>query len=115
MVLENVQVCHKAFGPGVITDRQGKYITVKFAAAEKVFVYPDIFEKFLTLADGSVSDEILRDLSDVKQKKQNIIDKKNEENLRAMTKGIVIPGKEMTGTESDEEEPRFKNTEQEEI
>ena len=40
---------------------------------------------------------------------------KNEENLRAMTKGIVIPGKEMTQSESDEDENRYKNQETEEI
>ena len=115
MVLENTAVCHKAFGPGVVTVRQGKYITVKFAQVEKVFVYPDIFEKFLTLADGTVTEDIMKDLSDAKTQKQNILDMKKEENLRAMTHGIVIPGKEMTSAESDDDESRLKNIEQEEI
>ena len=115
MVSVNTEVCHKAFGPGVIVSTQGKYITVKFANAEKVFVYPDIFEKFLTLADGGINDEIAEDLTNVKLHKQNIQNKKDEENIRAMTRGIVIPGKEMTTAESDEDESRFKNTEQEEI
>ena len=43
------------------------------------------------------------------------LDKKNEENLRAMTRGIVIPGKENMGMESEDEEGRSKNNEQEEI
>ena len=114
MNLENLEVKHKAFGPGVIVSTQGKYITVKFETATKVFVYPDIFEKFLTLADGTVSEEILLDLSSTNEAKKKIQDKKNEENLRAMTKGIVIPGKEITLLDGEDEEGR-KNTENEEV
>ena len=114
MNLVNLQVKHKAFGPGVVISAQGKYVTVKFSESTKVFVYPDIFEKFLTLADGTVSDEILRDISSSKEAKQKIQDKKQEENLRAMMKGIVIPGKEITVTDSDDEDSH-KSTESEEI
>ena len=73
MNLENLEVKHKAFGPGVIVSTQGKYITVKFESATKVFVYPDIFEKFLTLADGSVCEEILCDLSSTNEAKKKIV------------------------------------------
>ena len=109
MVLENLNVNHKAFGAGHIIAVNGQYITVKFDATQKTFVYPDIFEKFLTLGDGTVSEDILRDIEASKAAKQVILDKKNEENLRAMTRGIVIPGKEFTGTESEDEESKFKN------
>lgn len=114
MLLENLEVLHKTFGKGTVVDVKGKYITVKFGAVQKIFVYPDIFEKLLTLADGSVSDEILADLGVTKAQKQIELDKKNEENLRAMTRGIVIPGKENTGIEGEDEEGR-KNNDQEEI
>ena len=115
MSLENLEVLHKAFGKGTIVAVNGKYITVKFENVTKIFVYPDIFEKFLTLADGSVSDEIIADLDTAKAAKQRELDKKNEENLRAMTRGIVIPGKENSNLDSDDEENRLKNTEPEEI
>ena len=114
MIQENIEVLHKAFGKGVITSINGKYITVKFESVQKIFVYPDIFEKFLTFADGSVSDQILADLNAVKAQKQKEIDKKNEENLRAMTRGIVIPGKEKENIDSEDEEGR-KNSENEEV
>lgn len=114
MILENLEVMHKAFGKGTIISANGKYITVKFDTVQKVFVYPDIFERFLTLADGSVSSEIAADLDAAKAKKQRELDKKNEENLRAMTRGIVIPGKENANVDTDEEEGRFKNTDNEE-
>ena len=111
MILENLEVMHKSFGKGTIVATNGKYITVKFESASKTFVYPDIFEKFLTLADGTVSDEIIADLNAVKAVKQKILDKKTEENFRAMTRGIVIPGKENLNPEGEEEESNEKNIE----
>ena len=107
MIFENLQVNHKVFGLGTITAKDGKYIRVKFASAEKNFVYPDSFEKFLTLADGTVSDEILADLATTNAAKAKILAAKQEENLRAMTHGIVIPGKE--GGSENEEEEGYKN------
>ena len=115
MVLENLHVLHKSFGDGVVVSQKGQYFTVKFASAEKIFVYPDIFERFLTLSDGTVSEEILADINRSRLAKQKIIDKKKEENLRAMTRGIVIPGKESLGVDLEDEEPAFKPSEQEEV
>ena len=114
MVFDNLEVKHKSFGEGLVISNSGKYMTVRFGTAQKTFVYPDAFENFLTLADGTVSEEILEDIKRAKEAKQQILNKKNEENLRAMTMGIVIPGKENVNLESDEEEGRFKNTESEE-
>lgn len=115
MVLDNLHVRHKAFGDGVVVATQGKYMTVKFGSAEKIFVYPDIFEKFLTLSDGTVSDDIKEDIRLTNVQKQAVLDRKNEENQRAMTRGIVIPGKENSGFETEEEEGRSASSENEEI
>ena len=114
MVLDNLQVKHKAFGAGTVVATDGKYMTVRFENAEKKFVYPDSFEKYLTLADGTVSEEILADLTAANNVKQQIIDKKNAENAHAMAHGIVIPGKENNG-ENEEEENGYKNNENEEV
>ena len=107
MIFENLQVRHKTFGVGTVVANDGKYIKVKFENAEKNFVYPDSFEKFLTLADGSITDEILADLAASNDKKAKILAAKHEENVRAMTHGIVIPGKE--GNTENEEEDSYKN------
>ncbi len=115
MCFENLEVLHKSFGKGTVVAKNGQYITVKFDSTQKIFVYPDIFEKFLTLADGTVSEEILEDLKESNAAKQKVLDKKNEENVRAMTRGIVIPGKENVNPELEEDEGRFKNTEPEEV
>ncbi|GEM_PF-6004895 len=103
MVFENLEVKHKVFGNGNVTKVNGKYLTVKFANAEKTFVYPDAFETFLTLADGSVPDEIRAGIAAAKEMKERIENEKEEENRRAMTHGIVIPGKEILPEEKDEE------------
>ncbi len=108
MVFENLQVKHKTFGLGTVVFFDGKYIKVKFESAEKSFVYPDAFEKFLTLSDGTVSDEILADLATTNARKEKILAAKREENMRSMTHGIVIPGKE-GALESEEEESGYKN------
>ena len=115
MVLENLQVKHRSFGDGVVTATNGKYFTVNFSIGNKTFVYPDIFEKFLTLSDGTVSDEIKADLDAANALKQSIIKQKAEENERAKTRDIVIPGKEMVAGEGEDDENRMKSSELEEI
>jgi hypothetical protein len=114
MVFDNLEVRHKKFGNGIVISKQDKYITVRFSDSQKIFVYPDIFENFLTLADGTLSDEIINDISVANKQKQEILLKKQEENVRAMTRGIVIPGKD--GALADpEEEITYKSQETEEI
>ena len=108
MIFENLQVKHKTFGLGTVVSMDGKYMRIKFDGAEKSFVYPDAFEKFLTLADGTVSEEILADLAATNDRKEKILAAKREENIRSMTHGIVIPGKEGS-PESEEEESGYKN------
>ena len=114
MLSINLEVLHKVFGKGTIVEISGKYITVQFGTVKKDFVYPDIFDKFLTLADGSVSDEIAADLKATKALKQKELDKKNEENHRAMTRGIVIPGKEIVNSDNEDEDGRPKNSDNDE-
>ena len=111
MVLENLSVCHKTFGIGTVIATQGKYMTVRFGCGDKSFVYPDSFGKFLTLSDGTVSEEILADLQVSRAAKQEIIDKKRAENLRSMTHGIVIPGKEIVEGEEEEKEEKSSSDE----
>ncbi len=110
MVFDNLAVIHKTFGKGTVVSNQGKYITVKFDKAQKIFVYPDAFENFLTLGDGTLSEEIVIDIAAAKKARQAILDTKKEENLRAMTKGIVIPGKEGAISELDDDEHPYNKS-----
>jgi len=114
MIFDGLEVIHKTFGKGVVVSLNGKYITVKFESCQKIFVYPYAFEHFLTLSDGTVPDEILEHVNASKAAKQVILDKKQEENRRAMERGIVIPGKEGAIGESDDDEGHFKAQDSEE-
>ncbi len=115
MISQNALVRHTTFGVGSVVDFQGKYMKIKFANTEKTFVYPDAFERFLTLADGTVSGDILADLDEMRKQKRALQDKKNEELLHTMTHGIVIPGKEVPAFESSDTESRLKSEEPEEL
>ena len=106
MILENLTVQHTKFGKGTVVAFDEKYLTVRFETVEKVFVYPDAFEKFLSVADGTLPVEIETDLARSREKKLAILDAKAKENLRSMTHGIVIPGKEnVTETKPEEDFP----------
>ena len=115
MICDNTQVIHKTVGLGVVSVKSEKYFAVTFESGTvKSFVYPDAFEKFLTLADGSVSEDITADIATARAKKQVLIDKKNQENLHSMMHGIVIPGKE-TAQDGDDDEGSEKPVDTEEI
>ena len=114
MIFENIKVTHKTFGEGVVTTHEGNYINVSFGGVVKRFVYPDAFDKFLTVEDEALLSAIKVDIDASKKAKQIIIDRKNEENYRAMTRGIVIPGKE-ANTESENEEDEFRSKETEDF
>ncbi len=113
MVFENLKVRHKKFGIGVVVAKEGKYMVVAFVDCQKNFVYPDAFDKFLTLEDGTVSEEILADLAASKNAKAIIEEQKNRERIHSMTHGIVIPGKEISADGEDDESP-LKNVENDE-
>lgn len=67
MDLLNLKVKHKVFGEGIITKISGNYLTVKFAAKESKFVYPDSFEKFIVADDASVQEAIIAEINVAKQ------------------------------------------------
>ena len=63
MNLVGYQVTHKAFGEGVVTRWDSKYVTVRFANMEKTFVYPTAFNGFMTLTEEAAMEEIRADIA----------------------------------------------------
>ena len=115
MIADNTRVIHKSFGSGVVTVKDSRYFYVVFGdGVRKTFVYPDAFERFLTLEDGSVSEEIVADIAASAEAKKKLVEKKEQENLHSMMHGIVIPGKE-TAAEGEEDENNDKNNDTEEV
>lgn len=64
--LLNLNVKHKVFGIGVITEASGNHLTIKFATRESKFVYPDAFEKFIIADDASIQAEIMEEINNIK-------------------------------------------------
>jgi hypothetical protein len=58
MDLINKQVLHKNFGKGNIVDCNAAYVVVQFKSGIKEFVYPDAFEKYLTLVDKKAANSV---------------------------------------------------------
>lgn len=57
MNLIGLKVKHNAFGTGVITKKEGNYITVEFVSRTTKFIYPDAFEKFIKAENVNVRKE----------------------------------------------------------
>ena len=70
VTLEGLEVVHKVFGNGIVEKVSNKYVTVRFANLQKVFVYPDAFEVFLSAIDEAVSRDIAADLAAAKEKRK---------------------------------------------
>ena len=66
MELIGLKVKHAVFGIGVITDTEGNYITVEFAAKITKFVYPDAFEKYIKAEDSVAQQAIADEINDAK-------------------------------------------------
>ena len=70
MYLKNQTVTHKSLGQGKIIRHDEKYVTVLFATGEQLFQYPAAFDRFLTLDDPDVAQQIKDNLKQLADKKQ---------------------------------------------
>lgn len=114
MDLTGLGVTHKAFGEGVVAAFDGKYVTVRFSDAEKKFVYPAIFNGFMTVADTEAAASVAADLEKALAAKREAEDAKARERERQMRSGIVIPGNRAAVERAQEGRIR-KDEQQEEI
>ena len=71
------------YGEGIVTDQNGKYVTVEFTAGAKNFILPDAFEKgFLKAADEEIS-ACFEEIGSLKKTKE-----KYEGNIRLLSTEI---------------------------
>lgn len=71
------------YGEGIVTDQNGKYVTVEFTAGAKNFILPDAFEKgFLKSADEEIS-ACFEEIGSLKKTKE-----KYEGNIRLLSTEI---------------------------
>ena len=58
MQLTGQAVKHTAFGKGIVTGQEDHIIIVTFPQGEKRFLYPDAFQKFLTLHNEEAAEQV---------------------------------------------------------
>lgn len=69
MNLVGYTVHHKKFGEGTVEEVCNKKIFVQFEKERKTFVYPDTFEKYLTLTDETAKEHMNEILKELKKEK----------------------------------------------
>lgn len=79
MNLRNKRVTHKTFGEGIIVDQDESFITIDFDDDQKLFVYPDAFEEFITLKDHDVAKSLEKIISKRKAEKEALEEKREKE------------------------------------
>jgi len=76
--LINEEITHKVFGEGNIVNHEESIITIDFNEDIKKFVYPDAFEKFITLNDRSTA-KTFKNYFLKRELKKEALEKKLEE------------------------------------
>ena len=75
MILKGIEVKHKAFGIGVVSDHIENHITITFPQGEKKFIYPDAFKGFIKATDDSVNDKIQKEIVAIEAAKKEEVQK----------------------------------------
>jgi hypothetical protein len=68
-MFENCAITHTSFGPGCVLAADDHHITIRFSdenRTEKTFLYPDAFERFLTLTDEAKQQQAMSDFAEKK-------------------------------------------------
>jgi len=78
MDLLNETITHKVFGKGDIIDQDESYITIDFNEDIKKFVYPDAFEKFITLKDQDTAKSLEKIIIKRKAEQKKLEEKREE-------------------------------------
>lgn len=81
MDLINQAVIHKAFGEGKVINIENGYIIVLFSQGEKRFLYPSIFNQFLTMKDAACADFVK---SEILLEESKVAEDAEKKRLQAM-------------------------------
>lgn len=85
MNLINKKVTHKRFGMGSIVKHNDSTIEINFASENKMFVFPDVFGKYLKLHDKSDA-HIIEKIIQKKEMEQREEERKKEEEKKQQRK-----------------------------
>ena len=91
MNLINKKVTHKRFGMGSIVKHNDSSIEINFATENKMFVFPDVFGKHLTLHDKSVAHSFEKILQEKEmERKEEELKKEEEKRLQRKNLGTSL-------------------------
>lgn len=72
-------IIHKSFGKGTITNIDNDKVTLNFNGTEKLFQYPDVFEKFAKFDDEDKQADVVNLVEEKKKQKQEEAERKARE------------------------------------
>ncbi|MBQ8511251.1 MAG: AAA family ATPase [Clostridia bacterium] len=91
-----MKVTHNTLGTGIVTEKNGKYITVKFTEKSAVFVYPDAFGEHIRAVDPVLQANILNELAllrsadEERQKQEKMLKKAEEDRIRTEKMNVLL-------------------------
>lgn len=95
--LVNKRVTHKVFGEGIVVKYDDSYIEVDFPVGNKTFIFPDTFEKYLTLVDrkaaavvGKLVQERVKEREEEEQEARRLQILENEERQRRLRRRRLL-------------------------
>ena len=88
MCLVDKKVNHKVFGEGIIKSCDEKYLHILFGAEEKIFSYPSVFEKFITIEDEEANKKIKADIDTLHEKAAQILEAKKKKEIQYVSQPI---------------------------
>jgi hypothetical protein len=96
MNLIGVLVNHKTFGEGIIKQYDANYLVISFSQGEKKFVYPDVFESFISVNESNIAKFINLEIEKKKRnkikqqnitnEKKNLVQQKPQQNINPVSK-----------------------------
>lgn len=96
MNLRGVSVYHNVFGEGIIKQCDENYLVVSFSQGDKKFVYPDVFESFISVNDTKIAEFIHLEIEkkkrtkikqqDITSEKSNLVQQKPQQNANPVSK-----------------------------
>lgn len=89
MDLIGCEVIHKSFGNGSVVEQSDEYITIKFLIGIKKFLYPDVFENFMTITNLQIQEKLN---AEIEEKKRKIAEEKNR--MQVSQKNLMEVGEQ---------------------
>lgn len=93
MELIGKEVRHLSFGSGVITEKRGHIISVRFGTDERSFVFPDAFGKFLSMKEAKDRKAVSSLLLEIESKRASEREKTEKENEFTRRCASLVPSR----------------------